>query len=165
MGAILANHTRAAEIDLRVRRTVRDLRHAWVRLAQDLHDMQQGLFKSIGYDTFEEWLADPEVDIERRWAYQLSATWRELVVNLKLPADRIRQLEPAKIQEVLPAVRRGLVDVQDALADVEALSRSDLRERYASIRSGTEPTMSADAASTPHFAVCDKCGSRYRLAS
>lgn len=166
--SLLAQRDEAATVDLRVRRTVRDLRHAWVRLAEDLHAMQSGLFRALGYDTFEEWLADPEVDIERRWAYQLSATWRELVVNLQTPPERIKQLEPAKIQEVLPAVRRGKVALDVALSDVEVLSRSDLREKYAGQLSGgsahsTGPDSDLDAEKSPHFAVCPACGSRYKL--
>jgi hypothetical protein len=127
--------------------------------------MQQGLYKAVGYDSFEEWLADPEVDIERRWAYQLSATWRELVVKLGTPVDKIRQLEPAKIQEVLPAVRRGAAEIGEALADVESLSRSDLREKYAGVHLDGAQVRDQTLESTQlaEWAVCPACGGRYRV--
>jgi hypothetical protein len=158
----------AHTIEGRIKRTMRNLRTAWVGLAEDLFRFQQEeMWRHLGYDSFDAWLADPDVSVERRWAYQLIATWRETVVKRKVEPSRLETIEPSKLQEVLPAVRRGYITMEEGFADVEALSRTDLRVRYSGRASepspnGSRPDTSSrlDASSEPRYLRCPTCGSR-----
>lgn len=148
------------------------LREGWTELAERLyrfHEMRMWI--RLGHDSFDAWIADPEVDIDRSWAYQLIRNWRELVVHREATPKQLKTCEPSKITVVLPAVRRGYVALEEALEDVRTLSRSDLRERYGAEGGGTEPSpngarpdtgTSYNATREPAYARCPTCGSRVR---
>ncbi|UTI65576.1 hypothetical protein NBH00_05045 [Paraconexibacter antarcticus] len=144
------------------------VRRAWADLARDLYEFSdQAMWKTLGYDTFEEWLEGPDVSLDRRWVYQLIAQWRELVVNLGAEPSRLTAVEPSKVQEILPAVRRGQVSLEQALSDCEILSRADLRQRYgAGAQNGTSGEIHGtayDPAAERQFAKCHACGSTYEV--
>lgn len=123
----------------------------WVPLAGSLHEFHEGRgWEALGMDSFNEWLGQPEVGLGRAHAYALISAYRVLVVGKEVDPAVLEGLDVTKIQVVLPAVRRGDADVLVALADVEALSRSDLKEAYGH----------AGAAS---YRVCEACGSRIRI--
>jgi hypothetical protein len=162
----------AHEAQARIKKTMHLVRIAWARLAEELFKFsEQEMWRSLGYDSYEAWLADPEIDIERRWAFQLTAIWRELVIHRGADPRRLERAAPSKLQEILPAVRRNHVSLEEGLADAEQLSRSDLRERYGprgggskASTEGARPDTSTryDAESEPSMAICPTCGSRVR---
>lgn len=156
----------AFEVEQRIRGNVRAMRGLWVRLAEDLfkfHDLE--MWRDLGHSSFEEWLASPDIELERRWVYELVGMWRELVVKRHVDPAALEPVQVSKVREVLPAIRRGMVDVDDALADCETLGRDDLRTKYAATGAGTSgqpgPNGALDAAAEPEFAICHACGSRY----
>jgi hypothetical protein len=132
---------------------------------------REQLWKTLGHDSFEAWLADPVIDLSRSWVFTLVSVYRELVVLQNVPEESLRGLNPSKLQDVLPVVRKRALPVGNVLADVESLSRGDLRERYRS--GGTGTTQSAngsvpddsthyDAEREPQFVRCPVCQSRVR---
>ena len=160
--------TAAHQMDQRIREIRRMQRGLWVVLAEQLYHFRAGqMWRDIGYSSFERWLADPEVDLERRWVYKLTDAYRWLVIEWELPRERVELLPISKVNEVLPAVRRGQVQLEAALADVENLSRGDLEIQYRGTASST-PGSPVAATSTaietehePEWAVCPTCGSTY----
>jgi hypothetical protein len=50
--------------------------------------------------------------------------------SAQIEPERIRELEVTKVCTVLPAVRQGRANLEDALDDAKTLSRSDLREKH-----------------------------------
>jgi hypothetical protein len=158
----------AFEVEQRVHQLVKIIRQAWVELSADLYEFfDQRLWEHLGHDSFDAWLAAPEVEISRRWAYEYINLYRQLVVLQEVPPEDLYQLEPSKLQVVLPAVRRNQVPVKQALADVESLSRSDLRDRYvgqAAISSGVgkapDITSHLEATHEPDHVRCPTCGQR-----
>lgn len=161
----------AYEIENRIRNHVRAMRGLWVRLAEDLfkfHELE--MWRDLGHNGFEEWLASPDIELERRWVYELIGMWRELVVKRNVDPAKLEPVQVSKVREVLPAIRRGRVDISDALADCETLARDDLRQKYAATGAGTSgepggPNGQLDAGSEPTFAICHACGSRYQVRS
>jgi hypothetical protein len=145
---------------------------AWVDMAAGLYEFSsEQLWKTLGHDSFEAWLADPVIDLSRSWVFTLVSVYRELVVLQNVPEESLRGLNPSKLQDVLPVVRKRALPVGNVLADVESLSRGDLRERYRS--GGTGTTQSAngsvpddsthyDAEREPQFVRCPVCQSRVR---
>jgi hypothetical protein len=113
--------THAWEVEQRILATARILREAWVDLARDLYEFfTQSLWRDLGHFSFDEWAETPSVGFGRRWAYEHIRIYRELVVLRDVEPDRLRTLEPSKVQQVLPAISRKAVSVDRALADVES---------------------------------------------
>lgn len=159
----------AFEIGERIRTNVRNMRTLWIKLAEDLykfHELQ--MWKDLGYTGFEEWLASPDIDLERRWVYELIGMWRELVVKRQVDPTALEPVQVSKVREVLPAIRRGFVDIDEALSDCETLGRDDIRQKYSGAGAGTtgQPNSTngnLDALTEPEYALCHACGNRYQV--
>jgi hypothetical protein len=107
------------------------IRTVWIALAGHLHDFfAMKMWKELGYETFNDWLATPEIDLGRTQVYTLIEAYQELVIERGVDAEELVGLDVTKIAVVLPAIRSGEVSLDDALADCKVLSRSDLREKY-----------------------------------
>lgn len=162
----------AHRMDQNVRRIKRQMEGLWVELAETLHHFRAGqMWRDLGFDTFEQWLSDPGVELERRWVYKLTDAYKFLVLEYGVPRERVEQLKISKVNEVLPAIRRGQVELEAALADVETLPRSELEIQYRGLHSST-PGSAEAATSTrvetdhePEWATCPTCGSQYRRAA
>jgi hypothetical protein len=159
----------AHQMDQNIRRIKRQMEGLWVELAESLHHFRAGqMWRDLGVPTFEAWLSDPEVDLERRWVYKLTDAYRVLVIEQGVPRERVERLRISKVNEVLPAIRRGQVELETALHDVESLSRGDLEIQYRGLHSSTpgNPTAalspSIETESEPEWATCPTCGSSYR---
>lgn len=162
----------AYALEERIRKTISKQRDAWVDLAGDLYTFQTThAYRQLGYEGFEEWLASPDIDIKRRWVYELLSIWKHVVVDAGVPPEKLRTLEPSKVQDVMVAIRRRHVDPDRALADAAALSRNDLRQLYAGQGDSTTPTPTGaapddtphyDAESEPQWVRCPTCNSRVR---
>lgn len=155
----------AFRIDQRIRQTVRQMRQGWVSLARDLCDVQdRRLYELLGHPTFESYLADPGLELGRRWVFELTAIYRQLVIVRGVEPARLEQLEVGKVREVAPAIRRGQVTVDTALADAGALGRRDLETRYRGLASATPGAPDVDSRvrteAEPEVRLCPTCGRR-----
>jgi len=132
---------RALEIEGKVKEGIQAARTVWVALAAFLSDFhEEKLWTDRGHDSFDSWLADPEVDLGRSMAYALIQNYRFFLKEGGLDSVVLAQYEPTKLQQVIPALKAGDADLDDALADVEALSRSDLKEKYGKTGGGGRRT-------------------------
>ena len=121
----------AFEVEAKIKKGVGAIREVWVALAAYLHEFHQGkMWEHLGYDRIEDWLGTPEIGLGRSHVYALIETYEELVVKREIEPEELGGLEATKVAVVLPAIRRGDVELEEALADCEALSRSALREKY-----------------------------------
>ena len=158
----------AFEVEQRILGHVRAIRTAWIGLAADLFQFQQAdMWRDLGYRSFEQWLASPDIELGRRHVYSLIEMHRELVINRGVQPEQLGDVSVSKVQQVLPAVRRGQVPVAEALSDARTLEREDLRVKStgsASPTPGTPDTSSrVHTEDEPQFAICNACGSRYQL--
>lgn len=128
----------AYDADQQIRVTVRKMRGLWVQLAEQLYRFHRAqLWRDLDFDTFEAWLEDPELELERRWVYQLIDLYQTLSVERQVPIAQLEALHVSKVREVLPAIRRGQVEIETALSDAGTLTRRDLELRYRGLVSGT----------------------------
>lgn len=142
---------RAFELERQVVDGCRAIRQAWILLAGYLSEMQRDeLCRSLGYDTFTEWLASPEISLSRSHAYALIGAYREFVIEHGLNVELVGAVEASKLAVTLPAVRAELVSADQALDDATSLSRSDLREKY------RDPT--ARLNTEKERPICPSCG-------
>lgn len=143
--------------------TIRTMRVTWVRLAEQLYAFSEDhTWAALGYRSFEQWLADPDIDINRRNAFYLIESWRELVVIRGVQPEQLENIEVSKVREVMPAIRRGHVEIPEALEDARSLAREDLRERYSGVgRPGTDGPndQPLEATREPERHQCPACGS------
>lgn len=122
---------KAFEVEEKIRKGVGAIRQVWIALAGHLHEFYtERMWEHLGYDRFEEWLGTPEIGLGRSHVYALIAAYEELVVKREVEEATLAELEATKLAVVLPALRRGEVELEEALADCEALSRSALRQKY-----------------------------------
>jgi hypothetical protein len=149
---------RASVLDRDVRLACKVIRKAWIYLAGDLYEVKENQhWELLGCDSFEAWLADPEIDLHPRHAYRMVQVWRELVVDRGVPPEALETVEVTKASVVLPAIRAGKATAEDALADAAALSRSDLQERYSGDLSAP-----LDAEQGAEFCSCPTCGKTHK---
>ena len=121
----------AFDLQAQIVADISDLKRRWVRLAGNLHAFHgvRG-WEALGVETFNEWLADPTVDLKRAQAYLLIQAWQVFVADCDVQPDRLGEVDLTKVQLVMPALKRGDITADEALAECEALSKSDLREKY-----------------------------------
>ncbi len=151
----------AYRAEQRIKGLIRVMNAAWTELAESLYQFsQQELWRDLGYNTFGEWCASPEIGLSRRQVYYYLEVWRELIVERGVSPDDLKRAGSAKWTEVLPAVRRGEVTVEEAISDAESLPREDLRQKYHDIGSGREQGL--EATREPAWVKCPTCGSSYR---
>lgn len=155
----------AHELHARVVGRVRAIRREWIYLAAELHEFFriEG-WRALGHASKEAYLASPELGISRTQAYRLVEGYRELVIERQVEVDRLARLDSSTVWEVLPAIRRGQVEPDKALADCEVLGQMDLREEYRKLPATQAPgERRAIEPDDFHYENCPTCGSRIRV--
>lgn len=151
---------RAHEVEKNIKTGCNAIRGLWFTLASYLYEFfEKKMWVSLGYETFNEWLATPEIDLGRTQVYALVEAYRELVVEREVDPEQLGALDVTKIAVVLPALRAGAVSLEEALSDCETLSRSDLREKYGQQlpeKTGGEGGSKTPAG--PPLEECEQCG-------
>lgn len=158
----------AHELDVAIKGRVRNIWREWVLLAGELHEFRNiNGWTLLGYETQEAYLADAELGIRRTQIYRLMQAYQELVIDRGVTPEQLARIDSSKVWEVLPAIRRGRVDTERALADAQVLGQTDLRERYRSV-GGTDPIdpppgRGGFEPDKFHYEACPHCGQRMRI--
>lgn len=151
----------AHELEQKVLAQVGAIRASWTRLAGVLYMFHDDrAWEILGHATLDDWLGQPEIDLGRRHAFTLIEVWRELVIERGVSPGALERAAITKVRGVLPAIKDGTVTVEEALADCEVLSRSDLVEKYAG-----DPQRQIDAAAENETHACPDCGHRHKVRS
>lgn len=148
----------AFDLEAQVLADLATARTHWVPLAVSLHAFHsREAWRARGAQSFNEWLAAPEVGIGYRTAKDMIDAVQELAVNRAVALGELALTDASKIAVVLPALRAGSVGVERALADCRALTRADLRDLYRGERDDA-----LDAEREPAACVCGACGRVHR---
>jgi len=155
-------------VDQRIKQIKKATESLYVELAHSLYEFHEGeMWATLGYESMTEYFSDPDVQLDPRWAYNLIAIYRQLVVERGVDENRLKDLEVSKVTEALPAIRRGQVSVDEAFADIKALSKRDLKLKLSGRASETpgqpDTGTTISTESEPEWAVCPSCGSRYQV--
>ena len=92
-------------------------------------------YKTLGYETFESYLASPEVGISRATAYKRKSVYKRFVVELGCKPEKLHAAGVQKLSVIQKYVDEDNVDAWIVLA--ESLSRSDLKDALADRFPGT----------------------------
>jgi hypothetical protein len=139
-----ARRKRAYQVDESLRGAIAQGRKAlWATAvaATAMADMQG--FRDLNYESLNEYLGDPEIGISRSHFMRMVRIVR--FASDRQIVERIQNLELTKIDVVIPAIRDGY-DREEALHDVETLSKRDLIDKY--IGSKADNNGEADAGSS-----------------
>lgn len=114
-----ARHQRIIALYDQVKRT-------FIELGRELYWFQkEKQFLALDYPTFESYLADPDVDIDRTTAFKLKRVYQRFELELECTAAVLLPVGPDKLDVIRPHVDEG--NVGEWLASAATLSRSDLR--------------------------------------
>lgn len=122
---------KAFAVEQKIKKGTGAIKQVWIALAGHLHEFYTGrMWEALGHEKFESWLGSPDIGLQRSHTYQLIEVYEEFVVKRGVSQEQLAELEMSKLAVVLPALRRGDVELEEVLSDCEELSRSALREKY-----------------------------------
>ena len=90
---------------------------------------EQKQYKELGHPTFNSYLADPDVDIERSAAFRLKQVYAKFILDLKVAPVRLLPAGYSKLNSVASHVNES--NVEEWVNKAAALSRSDLKREIA----------------------------------
>ena len=157
----------AFQMELQIKKVAVHVHEAWWVMAELLYEFhEKGYWAHLNYDSLDEFLAQPEIGISRSQFFRMNKMWRDLVVVKELPTATLKELEPSKVREVVPAIMRGDVEPEDALDDCAGLSYRDVRKKYRPEEAQKHGQKADDskplaAEDEPVAVQCDACGSWY----
>lgn len=97
----------------------------WLELGKKLRENRdKKYYKILGYKTFEAYLATPEIDIDRKWAFAFIRVYDRFVVDLKVAPAPLIEAGYSKLDKIRKQVNEENID--EWLEKAKVLSRSDL---------------------------------------
>ena len=132
-------------------RRIVDLRNqveqTFLQLGEELYWFEdEKQYRDLDYDTFEQYLGDPEVSISRTVAFRLKGVYQTFVLKLEVPVQGLLEAGHSKLDIVRPHVTPWIVN--ELVADAAALSCSDCFTKY-SHRTSDRDDYSSDDWHTP----------------
>ena len=120
---------------------------------------------ALGYEKLKEWLAQPEIGMQERQFFRFVRRYKTLVIRHALDLEDLADLDPTKVDVVLPAIEAHKKDVSEALTDAREMGWRDLREDYRDVVDApsvddspfeSEPESGADSQEAPEEAERSK---------
>jgi len=125
-----------------------DLRYraedTFLELGKELYEFEgQKQYLDLGYTTFEQYLAQPDVNIGRTMAFMLKGVYKTYVLDLEVQHAELLLAGHEKLYQVRPYVTPDNVD--EWVNKASTLSRSDLRQvliekKYGPVETPALPT-------------------------
>lgn len=107
----------------------------FLEIGKELCEFQQlEQWRDLEYNSFNAFLADPDVNISRRTAYRMMRIWKQYVIEMNIQTEKLIAIGGTKLDMIASHVDQGNVDRW--LNTAATLSKSDLKAEL----DGTEPT-------------------------
>lgn len=134
---------------------IEDGRHVmarYLRIGKNLYFVAKyHLYKQLGADTFDEWRAQPELQLSRSTSYALMKVFEVFIEKFKIDHDRIAALDWTKLYNISSLCTAENVD--EMLTKVETLSRADLQREISETKARLAGKTQSQA--TAHVADLD----------
>lgn len=105
----------------------------YLRIGRNLYLVsKQKLFERMGYGSFEEWRAQPEMNMSKATSYGLMKVFDVYIEKLRVSPSKLEGMDWTKLLTVAPFVNAGNVD--EYLDRVRSLSRADLQSEMSRLR-------------------------------
>lgn len=117
---------------------VSNINTLWMIAAEACYHLREGQgWQHLGYGSLNEYLAQPELGVERSKFLKLARIWDVFAVEGRVPRERLAGLAWTKLLVTQPSVSAGEITAADAIDDVGALARRDLEEKYGGVPGDT----------------------------
>lgn len=135
----------ASKIEAKIKENIGATREALWDLCANLYEFdQKSGWTALGYDTQQEWLAQPEIGLKRADYFRMVRRHRELVVFRDIPIARLASIDPSKVDIVMPAIESNKGNVAEILDNASSMGARDLREMYAGVTPPPKPPPKED---------------------
>ncbi len=121
----------------------------WLLAAKCYQFNQEEGWSALGYESQNEWLAQPEIGMSRTMFFRLVRKHRELRVFRDIPEETLMLLDHSKIDMVLPIIETNARPIEQVLDDVKTLGARDLREEYVGVVNPRAPAGSQNGSQAP----------------
>lgn len=135
---------------------------AFVLIGQRLNEIKEkNLYHFLGeggYDTFESYLASPELQFDRRKAYYLIQIYKTFCEEFGINPDELSKIYWTTLRQILPVVNKE--NCSEWLEKAKTLSRSDLYLEVRQLRSGIDPRECKHDWEEKTLWQCKDCGEK-----
>jgi len=135
---------------------------AFVLMGQRLNEIKEkNLYRFLGdggYETFESYLASPELQFDRRKAYYLIQIYKTFCEDFKIDKEEVSKIYWTTLRQILPVVNKE--NCSEWLNKAKTLSRNDLNMEIKQIQSGIDPRKCNHEWNEKIYWQCKKCGER-----
>lgn len=126
MNEIVRTNGEALERHQRVLGNRLQIQKSFLEMGEDLYWIEERkLYKNLDYETFNAYIASPEVDIKTRTVHQLKQVYRVLVLEQKVRPVALLEAGYSKASMVAPYVKEE--EPEMLIAQASSLSRNDLK--------------------------------------
>jgi hypothetical protein len=141
------------ELELTIKDSILHGRQAMWELSKALYQFnEEHGWSALGYETQGEWLAQPEIGISSRQYHRMVRLWKETVITRAIPEEEVAEIEPSKLEIVLPAIEANKTTVVEALEDARSMAVRDLRETYIGAQAALPSTARGEEDASGHTA-------------
>jgi len=143
----------AYKVDVQLKEIKRVVNSNFLMIAEKLKSIKDNkYYKVLGYDTFESYIAQPELAFSRSSVYRLIQIYKKFVLENNVAPERLSEIEWTKLAVVTPHVNKD--NMENLLHDAKELSRSDLKQKIKDpVRLKVERK----------YITCPKCGYQIEL--
>ena len=115
------------QVDVEVKQLKKDINGGFLELAKRLKEIRDNKYYiQLDYDTFEAYIAQPELGFDRTSVYRFISIYEKFVIELKVPHEGLLSLDYNKLDMLIPHITEE--NKEELLNKAQTLSRSDLRE-------------------------------------
>ncbi len=132
----IATSDYAFDIDQKLKLLKQQINNSFLTVGHLLHEIkEQRLYEQLDYESFNEYISQPELSLKRSTAYKLMGIYEKLFLELRVSQDRLLPVDWGKLDMIRTSATTENID--ELLEKAKSLSRSDLRAEI----SGEEPTI------------------------
>lgn len=132
----------AFKLDSEIKQLKKGINGGFIEIASRLKIVRDNkLYKKLDYDTFEGYIAQPELGFDRSSVFRLISIYEKFVIELRVAPGRLSMIEWTKLREILPFVNEQ--NKEEFLAKAKELSRSDLIEEVKDLKPQPQPLLPA----------------------
>ncbi|MCD6429384.1 hypothetical protein J7L09_01680 [bacterium] len=153
----------AFELHQKIKKIKDNIAVSYIYLAKYLKEIKEKkLYKYLSYNSFEEYLSSPELQISHTKAYDLIRIYTKYCEEFGVPLEEMTA-HWTVIRETLPVVTKE--NYEEWLHRARELSRSDLKLEIKQLKSGIDPSK-CEHDKHPEWWIhkefwqCKKCGER-----
>jgi N6-adenosine-specific RNA methylase IME4 len=134
---ITAQTARAVEVHRHIRLLKRKAEETFLELAAWLHEMfEAGLWKALGYESWAQYLHDPDVNISQATDSKLRAVHRTFVLEHRMPEEDLLEAGYRRLYAAANLLGEGAAqeEVEEVVATAQTLTCVDIEQEVRRVR-------------------------------